>query len=124
MPHFIVEYSDNISSSMEIETLFEAVHQCLSASGIFPLAGIRSRAVRVSEYRVADGGDHAFVHMELRIGHGRDVQTLKRAGEALFAAIRAHFEPLMARRSLALSLEIAEIHPVLNFRHGNVRQHL
>jgi 5-carboxymethyl-2-hydroxymuconate isomerase len=124
MPHFIAEYSENIANDVEIEKLFATVHRNLAASGVFPLAGIRSRAVRVGEYRVADGGDHAFVHMELRIGHGRDLETLRKAGEALFAEIRAHFEPLMARRSVALSLEIAELHPVLNFRHGNVRQHL
>jgi 5-carboxymethyl-2-hydroxymuconate isomerase len=124
VPHFIAEYSDNVADEIGVEKLFETVHQSLAGSGVFPLAGIRSRAVRVSEYRIADGGEHAFVHMELRIGHGRDVETLKKLGEALFAEIRRHFEPLLAKRSLALSLEISELHPVLNFKHGNIRRHL
>ncbi|MHA5868808.1 5-carboxymethyl-2-hydroxymuconate isomerase, partial [Pseudomonas aeruginosa] len=34
MPHFIAEYTDNIEA--DLPGLFEKVHACLGASGVFP----------------------------------------------------------------------------------------
>lgn len=44
MPHFIVECSDNIREEADLPRLFAKVNPALAATGIFPLAGIRSRA--------------------------------------------------------------------------------
>jgi len=57
-------------------------------------------------------------------GAGRDVPTLRRAGEAVFAALNDHMAGLLARRPVALSFEIAEIHPDLNFKAGTIRDHM
>ncbi|PAZ22984.1 5-carboxymethyl-2-hydroxymuconate delta-isomerase, partial [Escherichia coli] len=43
MPHFIVECSDNIREEADLPGLFAKVNPTLAATGIFPLAGIRSR---------------------------------------------------------------------------------
>ncbi len=43
MPHFIVECSDNIREEADLPGLFAKVNPALAATGIFPLAGIRSR---------------------------------------------------------------------------------
>lgn len=48
MPHFIAEYTDNIEAEADLPGLFEKVHACLGASGVFPLGGIRSRGVRLT----------------------------------------------------------------------------
>ena len=45
MPHFIVEYTDNIEQQASLPALFEKVHSVLGDSGVFPLGGIRSRAI-------------------------------------------------------------------------------
>ncbi|HCR9794142.1 TPA: 5-carboxymethyl-2-hydroxymuconate isomerase, partial [Pseudomonas aeruginosa] len=55
MPHFIAEYTDNIEAEADLPGLFEKVHACLGASGVFPLGGIRSRGVRLDTWRMADG---------------------------------------------------------------------
>jgi 5-carboxymethyl-2-hydroxymuconate isomerase len=70
MPHFIVEYTDNIKDKADIPALLEKVHEVLIAHGdIFPVGGIRSRAIELHHYRVADGAeDDAFVHATLKIG--------------------------------------------------------
>ncbi|MCC0546280.1 5-carboxymethyl-2-hydroxymuconate isomerase, partial [Pseudomonas aeruginosa] len=54
MPHFIAEYTDNIEAEADLPGLFEKVHACLGASGVFPLGGIRSRGVRLDTWRMAD----------------------------------------------------------------------
>ncbi|MBW8127416.1 MULTISPECIES: tautomerase family protein [Pseudomonas] len=121
MPHFIAEYTDNIEQQADLPGLFEKVHRVLGDSDVFPLGGIRSRGVRLDTWRMADGKhDYAFVHMTLKVGHGRDLATRQAVAEALFALITEHFAPLQAQRLLALSFEMVELHPQLNYKLNNV----
>ncbi|WP_313512556.1 5-carboxymethyl-2-hydroxymuconate isomerase [Pseudomonas sp.] len=125
MPHFIAEYTDNIERQADFPGLFEKLHALLDESGVFPLGGIRSRAVRLDTWRMADGKhDYAFVHMTLKVGHGRDLTTRQRVAQALFEVIKAHFAALQAERLLALSFEMIELHEVLNFKENNVHAFL
>ncbi|MGY2378493.1 5-carboxymethyl-2-hydroxymuconate isomerase [Pseudomonas sp. SDO524_S393] len=125
MPHFIAEYTDNLEAQADLPGLFERIHRVLGDSGVFPLGGIRSRAVRLDTWRMADGKhDYAFVHMTLKIGHGRDLATRQAVAEAVFAVITAHFAELQAQRLLALSFEMVELHPQLNFKQNNVHDFL
>ena len=74
---------------------------------------------------MADGKhDYAFVHMTLKVGHGRDLATRQAVAEALFAVITTHFAELQAQRLLALSFEMVELHPQLNFKQNNVHAFL
>ncbi|PHX43937.1 5-carboxymethyl-2-hydroxymuconate isomerase [Pseudomonas sp. NZIPFR-PS2] len=105
--------------------MFEKVHRMLGDSGVFPLGGIRSRGVRLDTWRMADGKhDYAFVHMTLKVGHGRDLTTRQAVAEAVFAVITTHFAELQAQRLLALSFEMVELHPQLNFKQNNVHAFL
>lgn len=125
MPHFIAEYTDNIEQQADLPGLFEKVHRVLGDSGVFPLGGIRSRGVRLDTWRMADGKhDYAFVHMTLKVGHGRDLATRQAVAEALSALITEHFAALQAQRLLALSFEMIELHPQLNFKQNNVHAFL
>ena len=125
MPHFITEYTDNLEQQADLPGLFEKVHRVLGDSGVFPLGGIRSRGVRLDTWRMADGKhDYAFVHMTLKVGHGRDLTTREAVAQAVFAVIIAHFAELQAQRLLALSFEMIELHPQLNFKQNNVHAFL
>lgn len=125
MPHFIAEYTDNLEQQADLLGLFEKVHRVLGDSGVFPLGGIRSRGVRLDTWRMADGKhDYAFVHMTLKVGHGRDLATREAVAQAVFAVITAHFAELQAQRLLALSFEMIELHPQLNFKQNNVHAFL
>lgn len=121
MPHFIVECSDNIREEADLPGLFAKVNPTLAATGIFPLAGIRSRVHWVDTWQMADGQrDYAFVHMTLKIGAGRSLESRQQAalhqgGEVRFNQFKQHFT-----RLLALSFEIEELHPTLNFKQNNV----
>ncbi|MGO0616006.1 5-carboxymethyl-2-hydroxymuconate Delta-isomerase [Leclercia adecarboxylata] len=121
MPHFIVECTENIRDQADLPGLFAQVNEALAATGIFPLGGIRSRAHWVDTWQMADGKhDYAFVHMTLKIGTGRSLESRQQVGEMLFTLIKDHFAGLMAARYLALSFEIEELHPTLNFKQNNV----
>lgn len=125
MPHFIAEYSSNLDESVDFQELFSQVNDFLGNTGVFPLGGIRSRGIRLDQYRVADGQhDYAFVHMTLKVGSGRDLETRQKAATELFSLIEQFFEPLKEQRLLAISFEMTELDPVLNFKSNNIHQFL
>ena len=122
MPHLIVEYTANLEREGDLPGLLRKANEALIAQdGVFPIGGIRSRAVKLDCYRMADGAeDYAFVHATLKIGAGRDEATKARVGDALFAVIKQHFAALYEKRYLALSLEIAEFSEAGTWKHNNV----
>jgi len=122
MPHFVVEFTANLEAEGDIPGLLEKVNDTLIAQGgVFPIGGIRSRAIRLDHYRMADGeADYAFVHARLQIGAGRDAATRQRVGDQLFEVIRSHFAGLYEKRYLALSMELTEFSEAGTWKHNNV----
>lgn len=125
MAHAIVEYTANLDAETDIDALLAAINGTLIAQAVFPLGGIRSRAIRLDHYRMSDGAaDYAFVHVTLKIGAGRDEATKRKACDELFEAIKRHFAELYARRLLALSMELHEFDEHGTYKHNNVHAHL
>ncbi len=122
MPHVIVEYTDNIRAEADVPALLKTINDTLIAQGgVFPIGGIRSRAIALADHRMADGEeDYAFVHVTLKIGAGREAAVKKKACDELFEAIKQHFAELYARRYLALSMELAEFNEGGSYKHNNV----
>ncbi len=122
MPHFVLEYTSNLRSEVAIPTLLARVNAVLIAQdGVFPIGGIRSRAIELTEYAIADGqADDAFVHATLKIGSGRTPEQKKKVGDEIFAAMEAHFAELFSRRYLALSLELNEFSEAGTWKHNNL----
>jgi 5-carboxymethyl-2-hydroxymuconate isomerase len=122
MPHFIIEYTDNIKAEADIPGLLEKINGVLiSRSNIFPVGGIRSRAIELHNYRIADGAeDDAFVHATLKIGAGRSEADKKATCDELFDVIKAHFADLFAKRYLALSMELIEFSESGTYKHNNI----
>jgi len=122
MAHLTYEYTANLSAEGDIPGLLRRSNQALIAqTGVFPIGGIRSRAIRLEDWCMADGeADYAFVHGTLKIGAGRSQADKQATGDALFAVIKAHFAGLYARRYLALSLEMHEFDEAGTWKHNNV----
>lgn len=122
MPHFTVEYTDNIKNEANIALLFEEIHKILiERNSVFPTGGLRSRAIELKDYRVADGAeDDAFVHAVLKIGAGRSAEVKKEACDALFAVMKNHFSELMSQRFLALSMELVEFSEAGTYKQNNI----
>ena len=121
MAHLIVEYTRNIAANADIPGLLRRANEILIAQQVYPVGGIRSRAVELTDWRMADGAeDYAFVHGTLKIGAGRSREVRQRTGDALFEVMKAHFADLYARRYLALSLDIYEFDEAGTWKHNNV----
>jgi 5-carboxymethyl-2-hydroxymuconate isomerase len=122
MPHFVVEYTDNLDGETDIKALLRKANQVLIAQGgVFPIGGIRSRAIRLTDYVMADDAeDYAFVHCSLKVGAGRTPEQKKKACDALFAMITDHFAEVQARRYLALSMEFSEFDEAGTYKANNV----
>ena len=125
MPHVVLEYSANLEGQLDWPALLRTLRDAALATDVFPLGGIRVRAYRADHYLIADGHpDNAFVHIMLRVGHGRDLETRKRACEAIFAAACACLQPLYDRLPLGISLEMQEIDAVLTAKQNNLHEYV
>lgn len=124
MPHIIVEYTNNIKADANIPVLLEKIHEVIiSKSPLFPIGGLRSRAIELQDYRVADGKeDDAFVHVMLKIGAGRSEEDKKATCDELFVVIKDHFADLFSKRYLALSMELVEFSEAGTYKHNNIHK--
>jgi 5-carboxymethyl-2-hydroxymuconate isomerase len=121
MPHLNIEYSANLESAIDIDALVRRIHETALGTGIFPLGGVRTRAEPRYHFRIADGRDDAaYIHMIVRIGPGRDAETRRKAGQAIFDALCEATAQVYDERPLALSFELHEIPPDMAWRKNNL----
>lgn len=121
MPHFTIEYSANIEPRVDIAAVCELVRKAAVETGIFPLGGIRVRAIRCAHFAIADGrADLGFLDMLLRIGEGRDLATRKAAGEHIFKALSAHLDPVFAQSKFALSFDMQINDKATSWKRNNI----
>ncbi|QIO35276.1 5-carboxymethyl-2-hydroxymuconate Delta-isomerase [Bradyrhizobium sp. 1(2017)] len=107
MPHFTIEYSANLDGRLDMALVCEVVRKAAIETGIFPLGGIRVRAIRCEHYAIADNRqDYGFLDMVLRIGEGRDLPTRQKAGEHVFQVLSKHLDPVFAASKFALSFDM------------------
>jgi 5-carboxymethyl-2-hydroxymuconate isomerase len=122
MAHFIYEYSANLpAAELDLPGLMEKMHAAASASGVFPLAGLRSRAIRCEEFRVGDGNpDNGFLNLSMKVGRGRDIDTRMNIGRILFDILIDHLQPIFAKQGVAVSFEMRELEAQVKFNHKNI----
>lgn len=110
---------------MRLDALLDKLYATALDTGVFPLGGIRVRAHRADHYRISDcDPDNAFVHVTAMIGHGRPLDVRRQVGEELQATLCAHLDELFSSSPLAISLNIQEFHPELNFKKNNLHDYL
>lgn len=125
MPHFIVEYSANVESYIDMPEFADRIRDVAVDTGVFPLGGIRVRMHPCAIYTIADGNpDAAFLHIQLRVGAGRELQVRKEAGDQVFENLTTYFNKVFDSMPFALSFEMVEIDPVLTYKKNNIHQHL
>lgn len=125
MPHFTLEYSANLDDLVDMGAAVELVRRAAVETGIFPLGGIRVRAVRCEHYAIADGREnYGFLDMVLRLGEGRDLATRKRAGEHIFKALSAHLDPVFANSRFALSFDMQINDKETSWKRNNIHDAL
>jgi 5-carboxymethyl-2-hydroxymuconate isomerase len=118
MPHFTIEYSANLDQRIDMRAVVEVVRKAAVETGMFPLGGIRVRAIRCEHFAVADGQPNlGFLDMVLRLG------------EHIFKALSVYLDPVFAGSKFALSFDMQindketswkrnNIHDALKATHG------
>lgn len=125
MPHFTIEYSANLDARVDMGKVVEIVRKAAVETGIFPLGGIRVRAVRCVDYAIADGNaQFGFLDMVLRLGEGRDLATRKKAGEHIFKALSDHLDPVFAGGKFALSFDMQINDKETSWKRNNIHEAL
>ena len=125
MPHFTIEYSANLEGRVDIAAVVEQVRNAAVQTGIFPLGGIRVRAIKCEHYAIADGKkNYGFLDMVLRLGEGRDLPTRKKAGEHIFKTLSAYLDPVFANSKFALSFDMQINHKETSWKRNNIHEAL
>jgi len=123
MPHFTIEYSANLDALIDMGEVVEVVRKAAVETGIFPLGGIRVRAVKCEHYAIADGRpDFGFLDMVLRLGEGRDLATRKKAGEHIFKALSTYLDPVFANQKFALSFDMQINDKETSWKRNNIHE--
>ena len=108
MPHLTLEYTDNLT--VDVQALLARLHDELVATGAVNLKGIKSRAIRHTEYRIADGNPaYAFVHVNLLIREGRPIEIQQDAAQRTMAVLKEAFQSRFEDGYLSLSVDIKEM---------------
>src|SRR5438477_6502743 len=107
MPHFTLEYSANLDDRVDMAEVVELVRKAAVETGLFPVGGIRVRAIRCEHYAIADGRPgYGFLAMLLRLGEGRDLAARKKAGEHVFRVLSGYLDPVFTNGKFALSFDM------------------
>ena len=109
MPHYILEYSNNISEETDPQHFFPALHQILIEEG-FDASKIKSRIVRHDYYYIGNGNaKNAFVHLTLSILNRHSLEKRKRVGGRILAYLKKYFSKSLSKLNLKISVEIREL---------------
>jgi 5-carboxymethyl-2-hydroxymuconate isomerase len=125
MPHFVIEYSANLESDIDLRAIVDTVHKSAVDSGLFKIGGIRVRTLKHEIYKIADGNpEHAFLHVRANILEGRSVEDRERLGNTTIAAVDALLGQAHKKRGIALSVEVSEIDHNMSFKKNSLHGQL
>ena len=122
MPNAVLEYSNNLAPEADIPGLVRALGARFRQGGdVFPVGGIRIRAIGYDDYEVGDGApENGFVVLTCKIAEGRSPETKKAFFDDVFELMKAHFAALFARQPLSITLYIEEIPDGTSYKHNNL----
>src|SRR3982751_2953935 len=111
MPHLVIQYTPDLERDCDLDALCRRPPDTLVAAAddagkpVFPTGGVRVLAMPAAHHAVADGQHAAFAYLNLRIAPGRSAGARQWVGEALAEVVRAHFEPVLKRRHVGITLQ-------------------
>ncbi|MFK7803680.1 MAG: 5-carboxymethyl-2-hydroxymuconate Delta-isomerase [Anaerolineae bacterium] len=93
MPNLILEYTDNLN--FDPTPFFEKLHHTLAAEvESIRYKGLKSRAVKLTEYHMAEGHpDYKMVNITAIIREGRPQAVKEQIAQILIRALREEFGP-------------------------------
>tara|TARA_B100001540_G_scaffold238423_1_gene212883 strand:- start:77 stop:463 length:387 start_codon:yes stop_codon:yes gene_type:complete len=123
MPHFSLEYSSNLEKIINMKELCNVLRLAGIETKVFPMAGIRVRAIRCDHYSIADDQpENSFIDISVRLRKGRDLHVKKEATRHIFSAAEDYLKPVLDKYPFALSLEMRDIDPDLSPKVNSIRK--
>lgn len=125
MAHATVEWTSNLKGQFDLHALLGLIadEMRLRSDGVFPVGGIRVRAMRLDDYIIADGADprDAFINIDVKMGAGRPAEFRQRFFDQLFDRVRTQLGDLFDRVPLAFSLYVEEAE---GWKHNSIHKRL
>lgn len=125
MAHATVEWTANLEGELDIKGLLALIAEEMRerSGGVFPVGGIRVRAIRLTDYVIADGtcADDAFINVTVRMGAGRPEAFRKAFFGQLFATMTAFLGDLFDTHPLGLTLYVDEAE---GWKHNTIHRRL
>ena len=117
MPHIILEYTDNISIKKDFNQLFAGIHTVLSEKAGIDPGNCKSRAIKLTDYFIGEGEKpNAFVHLEIRIFQGRNLEIKQQIGNEILKLLRNYFNENSENLNIQITVEIIEMDGKLYFK--------
>lgn len=85
------------------------------------MKGLKSRAVRQTDYRIADGDeDYAFVHLNILLREGRPLATQQEVAKRAMGVLEDTFGHYFDQGYISLSVDIKEMKQGLALTKHNI----
>lgn len=127
MPHLVILYTADLDAHTDVRRLCRELADAMlavrdeSGAQVFPTGGTRVFAYPAPYSAVADGAhDASFAWFNVRMARGRSEATKRAVGEAVTAAVRNHFAPVLERRAVGLTVQVDEGAEVFDAKVGNL----
>ena len=110
MPHCILEYSNNIVTTVNTKQFFHELHQLLVTEAGIDISNIKSRTVVYDQFFIGDGrDDHAFIHLTVSILSGRHSKEKQNLGHKILAYLATVFATSKEKVNCSITLELREM---------------
>lgn len=108
MPHLTMEYSDNLE--VDVKAVFARLHKELVATGAVNMKGLKSRAIRQTEYYIADGYEsYKFIHLDMLLKEGRSVEMQQEISQRAMKVLEEMFGHYYKDDYISLSVNLREM---------------
>ncbi len=110
MPHFVLEYSNNLKVKKTHLSLFTKFHNLAEEKLGIDKLNCKSRAVRRKNFYVGDGDpNHAFVHLTIRLFEGHNPAAKQEVGSIALGLLQDFYKKSSKKLIFQPSVEIVEI---------------
>lgn len=119
MPNLILEYTDNVE--FEPKSFFRGLHNTLVETGAINMKGLKSRAIKLTDYYIADGDqEYKMVHLNILLREGRSRQVREEIAQRAMSHLEATFGHYRERGYISLSTDMKELEVGLALTHHNI----
>jgi len=123
--HLILQYSCELEKKYDFQDLANNLRKVMVETTLFPVGGIRVRALPTQINSIADGDSlNVYVDLVLRMGSGRTLSDKQKIGKDLIKFLEFYFKNEIKEEYFALSLEIIDINPSLSWKLNTIHSRL